>query len=217
MCGFCGEIRFDDLPVDLGALSRMNASMVPRGPDGHGAWQQGRIALGHRRLSIIDLSTHASQPMVDSELGLTVAFNGCIYNYKELRTELAAKGYRFFSDGDTEVVLKAFHAWGADCVQRFHGMFAFAVAERDSGRLTLVRDRLGIKPLYYALCGSKGRYALRLHAAGPACGWWYRHRHRPGGPAPLHAFPRRGAGPPYDPARGAQAAAGHDPGHRAGR
>ena len=110
MCGFCGEIRFDDQPVDLGALSAMNASLVHRGPDGCGAWQQGRIALGHRRLSIIDLSTHASQPMVDSELGLTVAFNGCIYNYRELRGSLEARGYRFFSNGDTEVVLKAFHA-----------------------------------------------------------------------------------------------------------
>jgi len=164
MCGFCGEIRFDDQPVDLGALSAMNASLVHRGPDGCGAWQQGRIALGHRRLSIIDLSTHASQPMVDSELGLTVAFNGCIYNYRELRGSLEARGYRFFSNGDTEVVLKAFHAWGADCVQRFHGMFAFAVAERDSGRLTLVRDRLGIKPLYYADVQGGVRFASTLPA-----------------------------------------------------
>jgi asparagine synthase (glutamine-hydrolysing) len=164
MCGFCGEIRFDDLPPDLGALSAMNASMAPRGPDGHGSWQQGRLALGHRRLSIIDLSTHASQPMVDSELGLTVAFNGCIYNYKALRGELEQKGYRFFSHGDTEVVLKAFHAWGEDCVLRFFGMFAFAVAERDTGRLTLVRDRLGIKPLYYAEVAGGLRFASTLPA-----------------------------------------------------
>jgi len=164
MCGFCGEIRFDDLPPNLGALSAMNTGMVPRGPDGHGAWQQGRIALAHRRLSIIDLSTHGSQPMVDSDLGLTVAFNGCIYNYKELRAELESNGYRFFSHSDTEVILKSFHAWGADCVQRFHGMFAFAVAERDSGRLTLVRDRLGIKPLYYAETGRGLRFASTLPA-----------------------------------------------------
>ncbi|MFY9976366.1 MAG: N-acetylglutaminylglutamine amidotransferase, partial [Chromatiaceae bacterium] len=143
MCGFCGEIRFDNTAIDLGALGAMSAAMVPRGPDGHGVWQQGRMALAHRRLSIIDLSVHAAQPMVDSELGLTVAFNGCIYNYKDLRKELEGKGYRFFSHGDTEVVLKAFHAWGDACVDRFHGMFAFAVAERDTGRLTLVRDRLG--------------------------------------------------------------------------
>ncbi len=164
MCGFCGEIRFDDRELDLGALAAMSASLLPRGPDGHGLWQQGRMALAHRRLSIIDLSTHAGQPMIDSELGLSLAFNGCIYNYRELRSQLESKGYRFFSEGDTEVVLKAFHAWGADCVDRFYGMFAFAVAERDSGRLTLVRDRLGIKPLYYAPVQGGLRFASALPA-----------------------------------------------------
>ena len=164
MCGFCGEIRFDNRSPDLGALSAMNARLAPRGPDGQGSWQQGPLAFAHRRLSIIDLSTHGSQPMVDSELGLTLVFNGCLYNYKELRTELRARGYRFFSHSDTEVILKAFHAWGEDCVQRFHGMFAFAVAERDSGRLTLVRDRLGIKPLYYAPLNGGLRFASTLPA-----------------------------------------------------
>jgi asparagine synthase (glutamine-hydrolysing) len=164
MCGFCGEIRFDHNPINLGALGAMSASMIPRGPDGHGTWQQGPIALAHRRLSIIDLSAHAAQPMTDNALGLTVAFNGCIYNYKELRAELEARGYSFFSHGDTEVVLKSFHAWGDACVQRFHGMFAFAVAERDSGRLTLVRDRLGIKPLYYAQVAGGLRFASTLPA-----------------------------------------------------
>jgi asparagine synthase (glutamine-hydrolysing) len=164
MCGFCGEIRFDHNPINLGALGAMSASMIPRGPDGHGTWQQGPIALAHRRLSIIDLSAHAAQPMTDNALGLTVAFNGCIYNYKELRAELEARGYSFFSHGDTEVVLKSFHAWGDACVQRFHGMFAFAVAERDSGRLTLVRDRLGIKPLYYAQVAGGLRFASALPA-----------------------------------------------------
>jgi asparagine synthase (glutamine-hydrolysing) len=164
MCGFCGEIRFDDGPIDLGALGAINATMEPRGPDGNGAFQQGRIALGHRRLSIIDLSTHANQPMVDNDLGLVIVFNGCVYNYKELRAELEAMGYRFFSHGDTEVVLKAFHAWGSPCVERFHGMFAFAIAERDTGRLTLVRDRLGIKPLYYAEPPGALRFASTLPA-----------------------------------------------------
>ena len=164
MCGFCGEIRFDNNTIDLNALGAMSAAMIPRGPDGNGAWQQGRIALAHRRLSIIDLSTHAAQPMVDSDLGLTVAFNGCIYNYKELREELEGKGYRFFSHGDTEVVLKAFHAWGDACVDRFHGMFAFAIAERDTGRLTLARDRLGIKPLYLAEIPGGLRFASTLPA-----------------------------------------------------
>jgi asparagine synthase (glutamine-hydrolysing) len=164
MCGFIGVIRFDQGPIDLGALGAMSANLAPRGPDGNGVWQQGAVALAHRRLSIIDLSRHAAQPMVDSELGLAIAFNGCIYNYHALRQELSEHGYRFFSEGDTEVVLKAFHAWGADCVQRFHGMFAFAIVERDSGRLTLVRDRLGIKPLYYA----EERGALRFASTLPA-------------------------------------------------
>ncbi|NCA71012.1 MAG: N-acetylglutaminylglutamine amidotransferase [Sphingobacteriia bacterium] len=164
MCGFCGEIRFDDKPIDLGTLGAVNLSLRARGPDGDGLFQQGAIALAHRRLSIIDLSPHASQPMVDSALGLAIVFNGCIYNYRELRDELAAKGYTFFSHGDTEVVLKAFHAWGADCVHRFHGMFAFAISERDTGRLTLARDRLGIKPLYYAELAGGLRFASTLPA-----------------------------------------------------
>ncbi|MEY6433123.1 N-acetylglutaminylglutamine amidotransferase [Thioalkalicoccus limnaeus] len=164
MCGFCGEIRFDGRPVDIGALDRMNETMQPRGPDGRGVHLQGAVGLAHRRLSIIDLSAHAGQPMVDNELGLTIAFNGCIYNYRALRGELEGLGYRFFSSGDTEVVLKAFAAWGPDCVQRFHGMFAFAIAERDSGRVTLVRDRLGIKPLYYAEGPGRMRFASTLPA-----------------------------------------------------
>lgn len=107
-----------------------------------------RAVFGHRRLKILDLTEQARQPMDDPTLGLTIVFNGCIYNFKELREELKSLGYQFFSHGDTEVILKAFHAWGSRCVLRFHGMFAFAILERHSGRLTLARDRLGIKPLY---------------------------------------------------------------------
>jgi asparagine synthase (glutamine-hydrolysing) len=101
--------------------------MVKRGPDASGLYQQSGVCLGHRRLKIIDLSDAASQPMVDAELGLSLVFNGAIYNYPELRRELEGKGYRFFSSGDTEVILKAYHAWGERCVERFNGMFAFAV------------------------------------------------------------------------------------------
>ncbi|MGB1547712.1 MAG: N-acetylglutaminylglutamine amidotransferase [Alphaproteobacteria bacterium] len=150
MCGFSGEITFDGTLASIEAVERMTRCLAPRGPDGAGLYAQGRVALGHRRLKIIDISERSQQPMTDPELGLTVAFNGCIYNYRQLRGELEAKGYRFFSDGDTEVVLKAYHAWGPACTERFHGMFAFAVYERDSGRLALGRDRLGIKPLYLA-------------------------------------------------------------------
>jgi asparagine synthase (glutamine-hydrolysing) len=142
----------------------MNAVLVPRGPDGGGAYQMNRLAAGHRRLKIIDLSDHAQQPMIDSELGLGIVFNGCIYNYKQLRAELRALGYRFFSSGDTEVILKSYHAWGIECVDRFHGMFAFAIWERDSGRLILARDRLGIKPLYVANLDNGLRFASTLPA-----------------------------------------------------
>ncbi len=144
----------------------MAQQMQPRGPDAAGAFSQGRIAFGHRRLKIIDLSEKAQQPMVDPDLGLTIVFNGCIYNYKDLRAELSGKGYRFFSDGDTEVILKAYHAWGPACVERLQGMFAFAIAERDSGRLVLARDRLGIKPLYLAESGNGRR--LRFASTLPA-------------------------------------------------
>jgi asparagine synthase (glutamine-hydrolysing) len=164
MCGFAGEARFDSSTADIGAVARMGDVLQPRGPDASGAFQQGGIALAHRRLRIIDLSENAQQPMTDPGLGLTIVFNGCIYNYRELRRELEALDYRFFSDGDTEVVLKSFHAWGRDCVNRFHGMFAFAIFERDSGRLTLARDRFGIKPLYLAEDTGRLRFASSLPA-----------------------------------------------------
>jgi asparagine synthase (glutamine-hydrolysing) len=164
MCGICGEIRFDGTPPAVEALQKMNAVMVPRGPDAGGILQMNHLACGHRRLKIIDLSEHAQQPMVDNELGLGIVFNGCIYNYRELRAELRALGYRFFSEGDTEVIIKAYHAWGIGCVDRFLGMFAFAIWERDSGRLILARDRLGIKPLYIAERPNALRFASSLPA-----------------------------------------------------
>ncbi len=164
MCGICGEFRFDRTEASLSAVAAMMNTMVPRGPDSCGSLQQGSIAFGHRRLKIIDLSEQARQPMIDSALGLDIVFNGCIYNYRELRKELQDIGYSFFSNGDTEVILKAYHAWGPDCVDRFNGMFAFALHERDSGRVVLARDRLGIKPLYLAEQRSRLRFASSLPA-----------------------------------------------------
>ncbi|MET3805410.1 asparagine synthase (glutamine-hydrolyzing) [Nakamurella sp. UYEF19] len=164
MCGLSGEIRFDGAAADVEAVWRMSCSLEPRGPNGQGIWQYGRVALAHRRLSIIDLSDAGGQPMVDSELGLTVVFNGCIYNYRQLRDELIGHGYRFFSTSDTEVVLKAYHRWGIDCVDHFLGMFAFVMHERNSGRVILARDRLGIKPLYLSQSGSRLRFASSLPA-----------------------------------------------------
>lgn len=142
--------------------------MRPRGPDAGGISLHNGVGFGHRRLRIIDLSSRGSQPMVDPELGLSLAFNGCIYNYKELKAELVAAGYRFFSNSDTEVILKAYAAWGPECVERFNGMFAFAMHERDSGRVVLARDRLGIKPLYLAESEADGTKVLRFASSLPA-------------------------------------------------
>ena len=164
MCGLSGEMRFDDRPADVEALACISAVMEPRGPDGHGLWNDGPVALAHRRLAIIDLSETGAQPMVDPELRLVTVFNGCIYNYKQLRTELQGHGYTFFSHSDTEVIAKAYHRWGLHCVDHFFGMFAFAILERDSGRLILGRDRLGIKPLYLSQTADRLRFASSLPA-----------------------------------------------------
>ncbi len=164
MCGIAGELRFDGQAPDLAALARMNAQQTRRGPDGGGVHAQGSQAWGHRRLKIMDLSESAQQPMFDPALGLGIVFNGAIYNHPELRRELEGKGYSFYSHGDTEVLLKAYHAWGEDFVRRVNGMFAFALWERDSGRVLLGRDRLGIKPLYYAPIEGGLRFASALPA-----------------------------------------------------
>ncbi|MFI7111568.1 N-acetylglutaminylglutamine amidotransferase [Nonomuraea sp. NPDC050227] len=164
MCGLSGEFRFDGAEADIGAVGRMTDAMHDRGPDGSGLWAQGAVAMGHRRLKIIDLSEKAAQPMVDAGLGLAVVFNGCLYNYRELREELRGAGYRFYSTSDTEVLLKAYHRWGAGCVGHFKGMFAFAIHERDSGRLVLGRDRLGIKPMYVSHDARRLRFASTLPA-----------------------------------------------------
>jgi asparagine synthase (glutamine-hydrolysing) len=138
--------------------------MTSRGPDASGLFLQSKMAFGHRRLKIIDLSEKSQQPMVDSFLGLSIVFNGAIYNYPQLKEELKQKGYRFFSSGDTEVILKAYHAWGKDCLNRLNGMFAFAIFERDTDQLFIARDRLGIKPLYYTIQQDRFRFASTLPA-----------------------------------------------------
>jgi asparagine synthase (glutamine-hydrolysing) len=148
MCGIAGEIRFSQR-AGCTQVSNMLAMLQPRGPDGSGLWAQGSVCLGHQRLSVIDLSEKGNQPMHDPHLGLTIVFNGCIYNYKAVRQELESLGYRFFSTSDTEVVLKAFAQWREHSLQRFNGMFAFAIWQRQDNSVFLARDRLGIKPLYY--------------------------------------------------------------------
>ncbi|MCS3903114.1 asparagine synthase (glutamine-hydrolyzing) [Methylohalomonas lacus] len=164
MCGIAGEVRFDQRPASLERVQRMTNAMRARGPEGQGVVGHGRYAFGHRRLKIIDLSDRGQQPMEDPLLGLTLVFNGCIYNHKELRRDLESKGYQFFSTSDSEVILKSYHAWGEHCVERFNGMFAFVIYERDSGRVFMARDRLGIKPLYYQKAPGVLRFASSLPA-----------------------------------------------------
>lgn len=164
MCGLCGEYRFDLAVPERDVLRRMTARLARRGPDHEGFYQHGSVAFGHRRLAIIDLSSHAEQPMCDEVLRLTLVFNGTIYNYRELRAELLELGYTFFSAGDSEVILKAYHAWGKHCVARFYGMFAFAIHDQRDNSLFLARDRLGIKPLYYTQNNARLRFASTLQA-----------------------------------------------------
>ncbi|MDO5498331.1 MAG: N-acetylglutaminylglutamine amidotransferase [Propionibacteriaceae bacterium] len=164
MCGLCGEIRFDGEPVDLSAVRAMTDAMAPRGPDGSGVHARSHFGLGHRRLSIIDLSARGAQPMVDSQLGLSWVFNGCIYNHQDIRDQLEKAGYRFFSEADSEVVGKAYHYWGLDFVDHLRGMFAIAIAETDTGRVVLARDRFGIKPLYLSEGPGRLRFASSVQA-----------------------------------------------------
>ena len=164
MCGIAGQYRFGGGDASLASLEKANLRQFARGPDNGGVFTAGGMALGHRRLKIFDLSERAAQPMVDHELGLALTFNGAIYNFRQLRGELEGKGYRFISQSDTEVLLKAWHAWGKACVHRLRGMFAFAIWERDSGILVMARDRMGVKPLYYARTHDGFAFASTLPA-----------------------------------------------------
>ncbi len=147
MCGIAGVL--DQQPVSLSLMKNMTRTIRHRGPDGESWWVKGPVGLGHTRLAIIDLSDRASQPMQSEDGNHIIVYNGEIYNFQDLRTELQRLGHSFFSDSDTEVVLKAYRQWGADCVHRFNGMFAFAIWDQAGQKLFLARDRYGIKPLYY--------------------------------------------------------------------
>jgi len=150
MCGIVGLFDSRDRrPVDQGLLQRMNDAQYHRGPDGEGIFVDPGIGLGHRRLSIIDLAGGA-QPLFNEDESVVVVYNGEIYNFPELSGELIALGHQFRTHCDTEVIVHAWEEWGASCVERFRGMFAFALWDRTRETLFLARDRLGIKPLYYA-------------------------------------------------------------------
>ena len=157
MCGIAGEFRFDGIAPKPTTMARMLATLARRGPDGEGQYADGPVRLGHRRLAIIDLTERARQPMVDPATDLALVFNGTIYNYPELRADLVGRGHAFFSDGDTEVILRAYAEWGEACVEHLHGMFAFAIWDKQ--KLFLARDRLGIKPLYYTHSAAHVRFA----------------------------------------------------------
>ncbi len=150
MCGIAGIFHLSTpKPVDPARIERMCAAMPHRGPDGQGVWTAPGVGLGHVRLSIIDLAG-SPQPMASSDGRAMLVFNGEIYNYRELREELRGAGFEFRTDGDSEVILAAWQRWGADCLPRLHGMFAFAIYDLTQRTLFLARDRLGVKPLFYA-------------------------------------------------------------------
>jgi len=164
MCGICGQFRFDSENVSSKSLTSMMSKLARRGPDSNGKWLESNIGFGHQRLSIIDLSSHGNQPMVDDLLKLTLVFNGTIYNYKSLRSQLIGKGYSFFSHSDTEVIIKSYHYWGEDCVKYLDGMFAFCMWDKSNQKLFIARDRIGIKPLYYNLSNKAFSFASNSQA-----------------------------------------------------
>lgn len=150
MCGIAGIFHLETAkPVDPARVRLMTDAMVHRGPDGSGVWTAPGVGLGHRRLSIIDLAGGA-QPMLTDDGAIAVTFNGEIYNFATVREELEARGHVFRTHSDTEVILHGWRQWGVECVHRFDGMFAFALFDAREQSLWLVRDRLGVKPLYYA-------------------------------------------------------------------
>ena len=168
MCGICGKLTIKSGPVDAGLLRKMNAVLSHRGPDDEGFYvhhgHDVSIGLGHRRLSIIDLSPAGRQPMENEDGSLHIVFNGEIYNYLDLRRELLAKGHRFHSQTDTEVLLHLYEEEGANCVKRLIGMFAFAIWDDRNETLFLARDQIGIKPLVYAWNGHSFVFASEIKA-----------------------------------------------------
>ena len=162
MCGICGEVFWDGRRAGKEVLEPMLQALQRRGPDDKGCWIHEQVALGHRRLAIIDLSPAGHQPMRDG--AFTLVFNGCIYNYAALRKQLSALGHAFKSHSDTEVILKAFRQWGIECLRHLDGMFAFAIWDEEQQQLWLARDRFGIKPLYYAPMAGGIRFASNVQA-----------------------------------------------------
>lgn len=167
MCGIAGVLNIDGAPVSSTVLKKMTDAIAHRGPDGEGQWVNGAIGLGHRRLAILDLSPAGHQPMMSVNKRYILTYNGEVYNFKELRIELESIGYQFHSNTDTEVVLNAWDCWGIAALNKFNGMFAFAIWDKQEKLLTLARDRYGIKPLYYTKIGSTILFASEIKAFLP--------------------------------------------------
>ena len=165
MCGIVGVWQLDGRAVDPVAVEEMRDTLVHRGPDDAGLWFEGSVALGHRRLSIIDLSEAGRMPMASPDSEVQAVFNGEVYNFRALRAELEADGHLFLSEADSEVVLRAYEEWGVDCFDRFNGMFAIAIWDGRKRRMVLARDAAGQKPLYYAY--RPGRWLLLASTLAP--------------------------------------------------
>lgn len=163
MCGIAGIVRIDGAPAGGQLLRAMTNALAHRGPDGDGFFCEGPVGLGHRRLAIIDLAT-GDQPMASDDGSSVIIFNGEIYNFRELRRELEGRGATFRTSSDTEVILRAYEAWGVECLSRLRGMFAFAVWDKAQRRLFLARDRVGIKPLVYAWDGRRLLFGSEIKA-----------------------------------------------------
>jgi asparagine synthase (glutamine-hydrolysing) len=164
MCGVVGYLNVDDAPAAMRVVERMARAVAHRGPDGSGTWVEGPLALGHRRLAIIDLSAAAAQPMLSADGRYVISYNGEIYNFRELRAELQVRGRVFRSSSDTEVVVEAFSEWGYAAIERFNGMFALALWDCAAKRLLLARDRFGIKPIYFARVGNAFLFGSEVKA-----------------------------------------------------
>lgn len=164
MCGIAGIFNLNREPVDSASIQKMTAMLSHRGPDGQGLYIDDFIALGHRRLAILDLSPLGSQPMVSDDKNYAITYNGEIYNYLEIKADLESLGHQFRSHSDAEAVLHAYIEWGDKCVHRFNGMFAFAIWDRPRQELFLARDRYGIKPLYYCFRGKNFLFASEQKA-----------------------------------------------------
>ena len=163
MCGIAGKLYFDAThDVREVDLRRMTDALAHRGPDGEGVWLGGNVGLGHRRLAIIDLREVAGQPMSNEDGSVWIVFNGEIYNFKELRRDLEAKGHLFRTDSDTEAIVHAYEEYGRSCLERLHGMFAFAVWDARAQRLFLARDRVGKKPIFYLADGERFVFASEI-------------------------------------------------------